>query len=339
MNREIFEVYHYLLVNFDGAGEVVARSIDGQEIDRATFGGAAQAGADSGKFAIWNATLDADFSTPTTAPPAAAIRLSPPATISAPGRATAGFYRTSAGFVAVARDLRAAGEEGDVFTLQGYDPARRVWGFLQGATMTLRADGVRGSLAIVSVSGAELSPLDRILPVLHWPVATSRAGVAAKAGSVLWLRGESSFDLDARPDRVLGRWHWGTLPRADVAAGQAERQWSVLDGAAVPEAIAGDAAAGLLRLARDESLRCFVVRRNGDGSIVATLVHWPELRLLAIAPGESLAAQRGAIFVPVERETEVTAGFEAGLAGLWLRAPGRPDLFIPLGSPGSGAGS
>lgn len=184
MDRQIFEVYHYVTVDFRGTGTIVARSIDGAEIDRATFGAVAAAPERRDELAIWHATMAGDFSITAGKVAGKSVTLRPGSSAdrNAPGATTAGLYGTSAGFVAVAHHLRGEAN------WQGYDFARRSWGYLQGAIMSVDAGGPRGPLSIVAVNGADLAPCDRIFPVLHWPVGGSRTGVASNCGAVLLLR-------------------------------------------------------------------------------------------------------------------------------------------------------
>lgn len=327
MDRQVFGVHHYVTVDLRGAGTIVARSVEGVELDRTTFGAGARMFEPREGLTFWPATLAGDFAvTPTRdARPSITLRPGALAAGTAPGRPGTELYRTAAGFVAVAHQL------GGQATWQGYDPARRAWGYLQGAIMTTDGSGPRGSLAIVAVNGAELSPFDRIFPVLHWPVAGSRAGIAAESGAMLLLRGSTSFDLDPDPSRVLARWRWGESAPRDMATAQSARQLGALEGASPPAPLAGPAAAGILRLLHEASREVFLVRVGATGAIAATLVHWPGWRFLAIAPGDVVARPGAALFVPIEAETEVTGGIEQGVAGMWIRAENRSEWFVPLG--------
>jgi hypothetical protein len=62
MDREIFEVYHYLTVDFSGPGTVVAHALGGGEIDRVTFAPPAAAVTPPATLEFWRAEVGDDLS-------------------------------------------------------------------------------------------------------------------------------------------------------------------------------------------------------------------------------------------------------------------------------------
>ncbi len=324
MDREIFEVYHYLTVDFSGAGTVVARAVDGAEIDRVSFTRGADPALPSAAPELWRADVSGELDVTPTMRIGHGLALEDRVPPAGGNSAKAQIFQTERGLVGMARNLAAANT--DAISFQGYDWQRKAWGYLQGGSLVVPVAGHYGTLALVSINGADLSPLDRAVPVLHWPVAGGRAGVSEQAGAVMLLRGGRDFELDLDPSRLIAKWRWGDAPLDNLAPAQRSRQWSLIESAPASPTPQPLTQAELLRLVAGEGKpEGFLVRTVG-GQTLAVMLHWPAWRFLALVTGESLVAGAGSFFMSTAAGAQVTS--ESG--GLRVTLGGGITHFIPL---------
>jgi hypothetical protein len=262
------------------------------------------------------------------------IAPSPPAGSDPRAVTTAGLYRSDRGLIALASNLAATGSS--VVSFQGYDWPRKAWSYLQGGSLVLPVAGIYGRVALVSLNGADLSPLDRVFPVLHWPVAAVRAGIDAQAGAAMLLKGRTDFELDPDPGRLVAKWSWGDRSAGTMAVEQRLRQWSLMQTAPAPLSPRPIHAAELVpMIAGGTRPEGYVLRETG-GRPVAILVHWSHLHCLAIVAGESLAGATGSLFVSTARGARIETAMAAGVRGLRMTRVEGETLFLPLGLQGKG---
>jgi hypothetical protein len=232
-------------------------------------------------------------------------------------------------------DLAASGKT--VVSFQGYDWPRKAWSYLQGGSLVISVVGLYGKVALVSLNGADLSPLDRCFPVLHWPVAAIRAGIDERAGAAMLLNGRQDFELDPDPARLLAKWSWGDRDVGAIAADQRARQWSLMESTPAAQPLDAITPEELVRLiAGGTRPEGYVLQETGSRPL-AMLVHWPRFHSLAIVAGESLAAAGGSLFLSTARGVRIEIAVADGVQGLRVSQENGETLFLPLGWKGSGS--
>jgi hypothetical protein len=331
MDREIFEVYHYLTVDFSGGGVVVARALGGEEIDRVAFGTAAKVAATSPIPELWRASITDEL----TLSPGERLGHSlalPASRASVPtgndSTVHAQLRRTDGGLVGLVQNLDRA--EARTVSLQGYDWPRKAWSYLQGGTFVIPVAGIHGRIALVTINGANVSPLDRCFPVLHWPLAGARAGITETAGAAMLLKGGEDFELNPEPGRLLAKWSWGERKVDGIAPEQRARQWALMES---PPAAPGPtfiSRSELVRWVAGEARPEGYLVQPAGGRTVAVLVHWPRFQCLAIVAGETLAGATGSIFVSTGHGLRIETAVVDGASGLRVRRTTGGDLFVPI---------
>lgn len=328
MDREVFETHHYLTVDFAGEGSVVARALGGAEIDRVSFSPHMQPGGTAGRLVFWRADVGADLSLTPTARAGDTLDVggSPPAE-AGPG-ATGEIFRTERGLVGLARDLSTTSAEHVSF--QGYDSQRKTWGYLQGASLVLPVQGIYGALALISLSGADLFPLDGAFPVLHWPLAGVRAGLDEKAGAAMLLRDGRDFELEPDPRRLIAKWRWGEPGLGPLAEEQRLRQWRLMDAPPLARRPSPLTIAELIQLVLREGRPEGFVLREGDAEPVAALLYWRRWQFLTVITGKNLAVAPGSLFAGTAAETRIAASVVDGVPGLRITQGNAESLFVKL---------